>query len=108
MASPQYAGPRWQRVRKLILARDGYVCQIRSKHCRTVANAVDHIIPMSLGGAQYDPSNLQAACQPCNSWKRNTDRDPYRDPSGRFSTPEPASGWIVSNRRPEPQVHVWR
>lgn len=65
MANPPYDGP-WPRVRKAILERDGYRCQIRGPRCAGAANVVDHIVPVTQGGAWYEPSNLRAACQPCN------------------------------------------
>ena len=60
-------GGKWQTVRKKILARDGYVCQIRAKGCQGQATDVDHIVPPSLGGSWYDWANLRAACHHCNA-----------------------------------------
>lgn len=59
----------WQRVRKLVLARDGYECQLRGPRCTRVADTVDHIIPLSAGGARLDPANLQGACRTDNTAK---------------------------------------
>lgn len=66
---PQYSGP-WARVRKSVLERDGYICQIRGKRCRVTATAVDHIVPPPLGPS-FDPDNLRAACKACNSGRVN-------------------------------------
>jgi hypothetical protein len=66
---PQYSGP-WARVRKSVLERDGYICQIRGKRCKVTATAVDHIIPPPLGPS-FDPDNLRAACKACNSGRVN-------------------------------------
>jgi hypothetical protein len=66
MAKPQYSGP-WQRIRRQILARDAHTCQIRGSRCTTTATEVDHIVPVSQGGAWYDPLNLRGACQACNN-----------------------------------------
>lgn len=60
---------QWMRVRKLVLARDGYDCQLRLRVCAKVATTVDHVIPLSAGGPRLDMSNLQASCQPCNQSK---------------------------------------
>jgi len=60
-----YSGP-WQRVRKTILERDAYTCQIVGPKCTTTATQVDHIVPVTQGGPWYDPSNLRASCQTCN------------------------------------------
>jgi len=57
---------RWKRIRKRILERDGHECQIGLPGCRREAGTVDHIVPHALGGGD-EPSNLRAACRPCNS-----------------------------------------
>lgn len=64
-----YNDPAWRRVRKLVLERDDYVCQIRGRGCTGLATTVDHIIPLSAGGARLDPANLQAACSFDNTAK---------------------------------------
>ena len=66
MAKPQYSGP-WQRLRVEILQRDNYLCQIHSKYCTFTATEVDHILPVSKGGAWFDPLNLRASCASCNN-----------------------------------------
>lgn len=53
-------------MREVILERDGYECQIRDPGCVKVATEVDHIRPLSEGGAFLDPANLRAACRKCN------------------------------------------
>lgn len=63
---PQYAGP-WIRVRKKVLERDGHRCQIRTQGCTQEATEVDHILPVSMGGAWYDEENLRASCSRCNN-----------------------------------------
>jgi len=67
-----YDTTAWRRVRKYVLARDGYMCQLRcSKNCKGTANSADHIRRPEDGGAIFDPQNLQAACVSCNTAKRN-------------------------------------
>lgn len=39
----------------------------------TAAQCVDHILPMSQGGAKLDPTNLMSACHRCNVARRNVD-----------------------------------
>lgn len=62
---------RWRAFRLTILERDRYRCQIQARGCTTLAlpagGHVDHIVPLSRGGAKYDPSNCRAACPPCNT-----------------------------------------
>lgn len=57
-----------KRLRFEILRRDQFKC----RYCGTVAAErelrVDHVIPEALGGSS-DPSNLAAACEPCNTGK---------------------------------------
>lgn len=60
----------WRKTRLRILARDGYLCQIRSKGCLTEATCVDHILGVGVSEAD---EHLRAACKPCN--------DAYRPPS---------------------------
>jgi hypothetical protein len=67
---PEYAG-KWPRIRKKILERDGHVCQIQGPNCTQHATHVDHIVPVSEGGAWWDESNLRAACAKCNLGRVN-------------------------------------
>lgn len=64
-AHKAYGGP-WRRLRKQVLERDSYVCQIRLDGCTGHAVTVDHIQPIALGGAWWETSNLRAACAKCN------------------------------------------
>jgi hypothetical protein len=91
---------RWKRIRKSILERDRYECQIRGPKCSGVASSVDHIVPHALGGDDT-ASNLRAACKPCNSSLSHRARrgghflagDPHPSPPYVGSLPrEPASG----------------
>jgi 5-methylcytosine-specific restriction endonuclease McrA len=66
-----YQSAAWRAVRKRVLARDGYQCRIGHGCCRGRANSVDHIVRPEDGGALFDEENLQAACVPCNTAKRN-------------------------------------
>ncbi|MCK5921100.1 MAG: HNH endonuclease [Methylococcales bacterium] len=65
---------QWKRVRKKVLRRDNYLCQV----CRReVATQVDHVTPaFRLGSAreELDPGNLQAICAPCHKIKSMRER----------------------------------
>lgn len=65
---------RWRTFRAAILARDHYLCTIQAKGCTTTApiagGQVDHVIPLAMGGAKYDPTNARAACAHCNTSRR--------------------------------------
>lgn len=63
---PELGNKRWKTLRALILERDNYVCWM----CGKRANQVDHLVPPSAGGTD-DPSNLAAACLPCNDSKKD-------------------------------------
>lgn len=65
MAKPEYSGA-WPRVRLRVLERDGYLCRIRGAKCTVTATQVDHIVPVSKGGAWWDEANLRASCAKCN------------------------------------------
>jgi 5-methylcytosine-specific restriction endonuclease McrA len=75
-------GRSFRNVRPQVLARDGYLCQVRSPVCTKKATCVDHIRDWKVGGSWYDPANLRAACTPCNAW-RAAHRDDGVSASGR-------------------------
>jgi len=57
----------WSRVRRAVLERDGWTCQLRRPGCLGVATTVDHIVPVSVDvSGALDPTNLRASCSPCN------------------------------------------
>lgn len=65
-------GYRWQKIRKLVLARDP-CCKICERQGRlAVSTDVDHITPKSKGGTD-DMGNLQGACHSCHSRKTATE-----------------------------------
>ena len=63
---------KWKRVRRAAIERDGYRC----RHCGKAAGRfeVDHIKPLSEGGAPFDLENLQPLCRPCHFDKTTLDR----------------------------------
>lgn len=67
MNDPRYGTPAWKRLRRLILERDRARCQIRGPKCSTTAVEADHIVAVADGGDFWNPTNLRAACRPCNS-----------------------------------------
>jgi 5-methylcytosine-specific restriction protein A len=42
--------------------------------CGGVAELVDHIVPIRLGGGREDPTNLQSMCGRCHNLKRAEER----------------------------------
>ncbi|MGE0881532.1 MAG: HNH endonuclease [Acidimicrobiia bacterium] len=71
-SDPRYRTRQWKALRLVILARDGYECQIKGHRCSKRARAVDHVVPIAQGGEFWSPANLRAACIPCNSSKGQT------------------------------------
>lgn len=71
---------RWElmavskRLRFEILRRDNYTCRYCGDSPPDVKLTVDHVMPRALGGTD-DPSNLVAACGPCNSGKSSATPD---------------------------------
>lgn len=89
----------WKAVRKKVLTRDSYNCQ----KCGTTTKEmhVDHIIPVSKGGSEFDEENLQTLCPSCNLKKGATSElnwsDPHKDFSNkkrRISISEYEPSWI--------------
>jgi 5-methylcytosine-specific restriction endonuclease McrA len=67
VADRRYSTARWQKLRRLVLDRDGHICRIQRPRCRGIANTVHHILPSSqYPGLFWEPENLEAACGPCN------------------------------------------
>jgi hypothetical protein len=79
----------WQRLRKLILQRDNFVCQIHSHYCLGLATQVDHIDPPLEGGSFWDPTNLRAACKPCNARRGGQLRARRQDIAAAFCYRQP-------------------
>jgi 5-methylcytosine-specific restriction enzyme A len=66
---------RWRAFRRWVLRldlseRSRPLCAIGGPKCVQVATHVDHIVPLALGGAKYDPLNARPACEPCNTGRR--------------------------------------
>lgn len=66
-------GWAWEKLRKVVLARDCGLCQPCSSAGRlTPGKIVDHIIPKAEGGTD-DLENLQVICKPCHVRKTATE-----------------------------------
>ena len=62
-------GRAWQKLRDLVLKRDGHLCQACKRKGRlTKASCVDHIKPKSQGGDNA-MTNLQSLCDTCHQLK---------------------------------------
>lgn len=56
---------QWQRIRRAVLERDGYKCQLRLGCCTGKATQVHHTYPREVKGD--DPAYLLSACAECNN-----------------------------------------
>jgi 5-methylcytosine-specific restriction endonuclease McrA len=66
MSKNSSRGAAWNKMRAMILERDGHSCA----YCGQEADTVDHIIPKSSEEDDLDnPGNLVAACRRCNGLK---------------------------------------
>ena len=77
-------GKEWTKLRKQVLRRDAYLCQICLAQGRLTPlgeypydHAVDHITPKARGGTDY-LSNLQSLCTKCHKVKSDTDRGNHK------------------------------
>ncbi len=60
--SARRGGRRWTELAKRVIAEEP-LCRICGLRPSTTA---DHIVPVALGGAEYDRENVRGACQRCN------------------------------------------
>ena len=73
-------GTAWDRLRRVILRRDGYVCQpCRRAGFIVAARIVDHIVNKAEGGTD-DEANLESICAPCHKAKTQAESNRYRSP----------------------------
>ena len=77
-----YQTKEWKHFRAWYRSTHAPVCKV----CGTYAKFLDHIKPISEGGARLDPDNVQWLCVRHNTIKSNQDRtrkkyhdDPYDD-----------------------------
>lgn len=100
MAKWPYSTRRWRRLRLAVLRAEPLCAECLRQGRLVPATQVDHIVPISRGGAVWDPDNLQPLCASCHS--RKTD---LQDGGGwapaRNRSVDPATG------RPLDPEHWW-
>ena len=76
----------WQQVRKRAIASKDPICALCGNpidfslpSTNPMSLQVDHILPVSRGGAPYDIDNLQLTHARCNHQKSNRLRSDYED-----------------------------
>ena len=61
---PRYNTTRWRKYRAAFLSRHPLCVE-----CKRIAEVVDHITPVRLGGDFYSPDNHQSMCHRCHNSK---------------------------------------
>ena len=80
-----YGSSRWRRVRRLVLDRDEYLCQVRGERCEGHASCVDHVKPVRVAPElAFELGNLRASCNWCNNMRAVDDREGRGDVHERF------------------------
>ena len=69
MSKHSSTGTHWEKLRQITFATHGRLCI----YCGNHADAIDHVLPKSLGGTDT-LDNLVPACRKCNSTKSNNIR----------------------------------
>lgn len=60
---------RWRALRAQVIEQEPY-CQLQYEGCTDLSNTADHIVPFILRpDLEYERTNLQGACVPCNRLK---------------------------------------
>lgn len=67
----------WSRVRRVIYERDGGICMKCGRKLGPRNFHVDHIMPVALGGDEWDLANLELACPECNLQKGTREEIEY-------------------------------
>ncbi|MBX9580491.1 MAG: HNH endonuclease [Gemmataceae bacterium] len=65
-----YDSAVWQKVRAQVLMKEPYCRECRRNRRVTLADMVDHITPIRLGGSRLAASNLAPLCDRCHAVKR--------------------------------------
>lgn len=69
-----YDTAAWKKLRTFMLHRNPFCLHCLDSDRYTVATEVDHIKPISSGGAKLCTSNLQCLCKPCHSAKTKVEQ----------------------------------
>ncbi len=72
MATKRQRGSGWMKRRDVVLAENPWCVMCQAKGIETLAQEVDHIVPLHTGGPDED-DNLQGLCIPCHKVKGKAD-----------------------------------
>src|SRR5690348_3184899 len=70
----------WRRLRRAVLAIEPLCRHCAKQGYVTAASELDHVAPMSQGGARLDPANVQPLCGLCH--RKKTQQDQRRGKGG--------------------------
>lgn len=77
----------WSRLRASVLSRSPLCVMCQAQGRVTVANEVDHIVPIRLAPERrLDESNLQTLCKPCHSTKTAREDAGFGNDRGRVGS----------------------
>ena len=76
---PRYNTTQWRNLRQIVLQGDPLCKMCEANGYTTLAQMVDHIKPVRLGGEFWNQDNLQPLCNSCHASKSAKERnaDPY-------------------------------
>lgn len=74
--------------KKNLLKRDGFVCQFCGRKLSSTTGTIEHLTPVSRGGA-HNWKNVVAACKQCNNRKDNRTREEAQRQLGMILKSEP-------------------
>ena len=64
----------WKELRLKAFKRDDYICAMcKKRDPNTSALVGDHVIPIAIGGEEFDLDNIQTLCLDCNKIKTKSD-----------------------------------
>ena len=73
-----YNSRRWRGVRARVIKQNPLCVVCKRNKIIKEANVVDHIVPITKGGAPTDLNNLQSLCTSCHNKKSGVEGIEYR------------------------------
>ena len=67
----------WNLVREVVYTRDGGICMKCGRKVSRQRFHVDHIVPLAVGGDEWELSNLEVSCPECNLQKGRREEIEY-------------------------------
>ena len=67
----------WSHVREVVYVRDGGICMKCGRRVTKKNFHVDHVIPISKGGDEWDLNTLELSCPDCNLQKSTREEIEY-------------------------------